>query len=139
MNRESRRSFDDGPIAGLRIQEYWHSDVPPRGSEQEITFYTAEADSFDGFHDFAALALLFNWEDAITESARSTFTVDVTTSIDTEAFAKLWVDCAAKVKADHLTIPELEASFALSDEWNCRFYVAHGKNKFYAVCWSTSA
>lgn len=139
VDRDSRRSFDDGPIAGLWIQEYWHPDIPPRGSEQEITFYVAAVDCFDDILDFATLVFLFEWEDDIADSARSTFTLDTPTPIDAGAFVKHWTNCAAKVNPPALTAPDIETSFAVSDEWNDKFYVARDENKYYAVCWSTTA
>ena len=138
-NRKSRRSFDDAPIAGLRIQEYWHSDVPPSGSEQEITFYHSEVYEFDDIQDFATLVLLFSWEDSVTESARSTLELGTLRAIDTHAFRSHWNSCAGKVNAGYLTLPELEDAFAVSDDWNDKFYVARGKNNYYGVCWSTTA
>ena len=139
IKRDSRRSFDDGPIVGLRIQEYWHPDVPPPGSEQEITFYKAGSDSFNDVLEFATLVLLFEWEDDIADSARSTFTLGTPAPIDTEAFVKHWDNCAAKVDGPALTASEIEESFAVSDEWNDKLYIARDKYKYYAVCWSTTA
>ena len=139
IRRESRRSFDDGLIAGMRIQEYWHPDIPPRGSEQEITFYTAAIDSFDDILDFATLVMLFEWEDNITDSARSTFKLDAPTSIAKEKFEEHWSDCATKINAPALAASDLVASYAVSDEWNDKFYVARDKDNYYAVCWSTTA
>ena len=139
IKRASRRSFNDGLIAGLRIQEYWHPDVPPRGSEQAITFYEAAADSFDDLLDFASLVFLFQWGDEIIDSSRPTFTLDTPTPINTEAFVKHWEYCAGKVDGPALTATDFHTSFAISDEWNEKFYVAQDNNKYYAVCWSTTA
>ncbi len=139
INRESRRSFDDGLIAGLRIQEYWHTDILPRGSEQEITFYVAPSELFDDIRDFAALVTLFEWEDSIAESARSTFKLDTLTSIARDKFEQHWFECAAKVNAPLIDDSKIDASFAVTDEWNDKFYVANDKNNYYAVCWSTTA
>lgn len=139
INRESRRSFDDGLIAGMRIQEYWHTDILPRGSEQEITFYIAPSELFADVRDFATLVTLFQLEDSIPESARSTFRIDILPTIPIDQFQQHWLECAAKVKAllpDHSMIEE---SFSLSDDWNAKFYVASDRNNYYAACWSTSA
>lgn len=139
INRDSRRSFDEGPIAGLLIQEYWHPDVPPHGSEQAITFFIAATDSFDDTLDFAILVMLFEREDDRAESARSTLTFDALTPIAIEQFIKHWTDCCAKVDAPPSTPSCIEMSFAVSDEWNDKFYVARSKDTYYAVCWSTTA
>ncbi|MCA9172906.1 MAG: hypothetical protein KDB14_00255 [Planctomycetales bacterium] len=83
--------------------------------------------------------MLFELEDGIVPSARSSFTLDNLAPIASQRFIQQWADCAAKVNGPRLDALDLEASFAVSDEWNDKCYVARDKHKYFAVCWSTTA
>ena len=138
--RKRRRKFADGPIAGLCIQEYWQPDIPPSGSEQEITFYVADAGAFKNATEFGTYVCLFEMEDGITETARASFALEHIAPISIDDFEQLWTGCVAKLESPPLvSFHDSLTAYAISDDWNQKCYLAHDSEKYYAVCWSTTA
>ena len=139
--RTKQREFKDGTIAGLLIQEYWPTDIRPRGSEQQLSFYRSEFSAFDTVHSFASAVFLFSWEDDLSPSARSEFDVsDRLREIDTSVFMNEWGLQAAKVTLPfELTAEMVNAAWSLTDDWNDKLFVASGGTDWFAVSWSTSA
>ena len=141
ITRPQRRTFSDGQIGGLLIHEYWHSDVAPEGSEQQVSFYRADASTFDSIGAFASAVFLFSCEDDIPHVERSN--VDVSgalTSIEVLSFADEWQNHAAKVReAPLISVEMLLKAWSVTDDWNDKLFVACGPSHFFALNWSTSA
>jgi hypothetical protein len=81
------------------IQEYWHPDVSPRGSEQAITFYTASIDAFGSIEEFAATVWLFSHEDSLTEDTRRSFSgFERLKVLSADQFVAQWKSCEQKTE-----------------------------------------
>ena len=139
--RPQRRTFDDGHIGGLQIQEYWHADVLPAGSEQQLSFYRAEATAFDSMDAFASAVFLFSCADDITYADRSIIDVsDTLTEIAPLSFADEWQCHAAKVReAPPISVDMLLNAWSITDEWNDKLFVAGGTSHLFGLNWATSA
>jgi len=139
--RPQRRLFCDGLIGGLQIQEYWHADVPPSGSEQLLSFYHASPAAFGSVSAFASAVFLFRNEDDIPALAREAIDVqDQLTPIEVNAFAREWQYHAAKVRdAPIVPADRLANAWSIVDDWNDKLFVAASSSGFFALSWSTSA
>lgn len=139
--RSQRRTFSDGLIGGLQIQEYWQAEVPPSGSEQLLCFYYASQTTFDSISAFASAVFLFRSEDDIPALAREAIDLqDQLTPIEVSTFAREWQFHAAKV-SDAPIVPadRLANAWSVADDWNDKLFVAVSSSEFFALSWSTSA
>ena len=138
--RSARRLFEDGDIGGLQIQEYWHPDIPPSGSEQSILFFRGRLNAFASLDEFVLVARLFDNEDDVIESARFTFALDGLKPVSIDRFLREWSECCAKLKSPPNEImSELISAVIVCDDWNERFLASRDAEWYYAIRWSTSA
>lgn len=142
MSRSQTRKFADGKIAKLSIQEYWHADLKPQGSEQMLAYYVAKNSDFLDLEEFATIVFLFESEDDLNEAARFTFKkLQRLPTIANSLFVEEWNYHCSKLNQSPPKLKEtlIQKACAIKDQWNCKFYIASGKSSYFACVWSTSA